>query len=139
MAITSTLLLIHYCSMFDYLLFLYLVYESYPILFFPYQKFRYSDMERNPGLRWLEIKVLCINVWGLFVILSDLTDAASLFDLLLCSKTLVSDGRHMYELQVWIWLSHLTVPQWDILSPMDIHLREMDMEHFVNCPVKCGY
>ena len=45
-------------------------------------------------------RVLFSNVRGLSKNLSDVTVASSQYDLLLCSETLVSDRRHMSELQV---------------------------------------
>ena len=60
-------------------------------------------METNPGPRHLVpvvCKILCINVRGLAVNLSDLTVASSQYDILLCSETLVSDMRHVSEVLV---------------------------------------
>ena len=45
-------------------------------------------------------RLLCSNVHGLAGNLSDLTVASSRYDILLCSKTLVSDMRHGSELLV---------------------------------------
>ena len=44
--------------------------------------------------------MLCSHVWGLSKNLIDVTVASSEYNLLLCSKTLVSDRRHISELLV---------------------------------------
>ena len=59
--------------------------------------------ETNPG-PWRPVpascRILCSNVQGLSGNLSDLAVASSLYDILLCSETLVSDLRHVSELLV---------------------------------------
>ena len=45
-------------------------------------------------------RILCSNVRGLAGNLSDLTVALSLYDILFCSETLVSDMHHVLELLV---------------------------------------
>ena len=45
-------------------------------------------------------RILCSNVRGLALNLSDLTVASSQYDILLCSETLVSDMRHLLEMLV---------------------------------------
>ena len=60
-------------------------------------------METNPGPRRpvpTVCRLLCSNVRGLALNLSDLTVASSQYDILLCSETLVSDSRHVSELLV---------------------------------------
>ena len=60
-------------------------------------------METNPGLRPLVpavCKILCSNVRGLAVNLSDLTVNSSQYGILLCSETLVSDMRRVSEVLV---------------------------------------
>ena len=49
---------------------------------------------------WFILRILCSNVRGVSKNLSDVTVTSSLYDLLLCSETLVSDMRHISELQV---------------------------------------
>ena len=60
-------------------------------------------METNPGPR-RPVPAVCrklfSNVRGLAGNLSDLTMASSLYDILLCSETLVSDMRHVSEVLV---------------------------------------
>ena len=60
-------------------------------------------METNPGPRRpvpAVCSILYSNVRGLAGNLSDLTAAASQYDILFCSETLVSDMRHVSELLV---------------------------------------
>ena len=45
-------------------------------------------------------RILCSNVRGLAMNLSDLTVASPRYGILLCSETLGSDMRHVYELLV---------------------------------------
>ena len=62
-----------------------------------------SGCGTNPGLRRpvpAACRIFCSNVRGLAGNLSDLTVAASQYDILLCSETLVSDMRHVSELLV---------------------------------------
>ena len=69
-------------------------------LFYVCPRLRFLDVETNPGQRRPVrdvCRILCSNVRGLYRNLSDLTMAASQFDILLCSETLVSDMRHMSE------------------------------------------
>ena len=75
----------------------------YLIFFYARLRLRFSDVETNPGLRRpvpTVCRLLCSNVQGLAWNLSDLTVASSQYDILLCSKTLVSDSRHVSELLV---------------------------------------
>ena len=62
---------------------------------------QFLDVETNPG-PWYPVpavcRILCSNVWGLARNLSDLTVPSSQYDILLCSKTLVSDTSHVSEL-----------------------------------------
>ena len=60
-------------------------------------------METNPGPRRPVpdvCRILCSNVWGPAGNLSDLTVPSYQNDILLCSKTLVSDMRRVPELLV---------------------------------------
>ena len=60
-------------------------------------------METNPGPRRsvpTVCRILCSNVRGLAGNLSEVTVASSLYDILLCSETLVSDMRHVSEVLV---------------------------------------
>ena len=64
---------------------------------------RFPDVETNPGPRRPvpgACRILCSNVRGLSMNLSDVTTASSQYDLLLCSETLVSDRLHISELLV---------------------------------------
>ena len=64
---------------------------------------RFLDVETNPGPRrpvTAVRRILYRNVRGLAGILSDLTVASSQYDTLLCSKTLISDIRHVSEVLV---------------------------------------
>ena len=66
-------------------------------------RLRFLDVETNPGPRRPEpdvCRILCSTVRGLAGNLSDLTVASSQYDILFCSETLVSDMRHVSELQV---------------------------------------
>ena len=66
-------------------------------------RLRFLDVETNPALRRpvpTVCRLLCSNVRGLAGNLSDLTEASSRYDILLCSETLVSDMRHVSELLV---------------------------------------
>ena len=61
------------------------------------------DVKTNPGPRRIVpavSRILCSNVRGMAENLSDLTVAASQYDILLCSETLVSDMGHVLELLV---------------------------------------
>ena len=61
------------------------------------------DIETNLGMRHpvhTVCRLLSNNVRGLAGNLSDLTVASSLYDILLCCETLVSDMRHVSELLV---------------------------------------
>ena len=63
----------------------------------------FLDVETNPGLQPPVpdvCRILCSNVRGLAENLSDLTVAWSQYYILLCTKTLVSDMRHVSELLV---------------------------------------
>ena len=60
-------------------------------------------METNPGPRAAgrrTCKILCSNVRGLYGNINDLSVAASSYDLVLCSETMVSGHRHSSELAV---------------------------------------
>ena len=61
------------------------------------------DVEKNPGQRRpvsAVCRIICSNVRGLAVNLSDLTIASPWYDILLCSETLVSDMRDVTEVLV---------------------------------------
>ena len=75
----------------------------YLIVFYACLRLRFPDVETNPGPRRpvpTVGRLLCSNVRGLAGNLSDLTVASSLYDILLCSETLVSESRHVSELLV---------------------------------------
>ena len=64
---------------------------------------RYPDVELNPGPRGgasRSCRVLYANIRGLHGNLRDLSVASSTYDVLLCAETLVSNRRHMSELQI---------------------------------------
>ena len=66
-------------------------------------RLRFLDVETNPGPRRpvpAVCRILCSDVLGLAGNLSNLTMALSQYDILLCSKTLVSDMRHVSEVLV---------------------------------------
>ena len=72
-------------------------------IFYACLRLRFLDVETYPGPRLTVPTVCrlhCSNVRGLARDLSDLTLASSLYDILLCSETLVSDMRHVSELLV---------------------------------------
>ena len=61
----------------------------------------FLDVETNPGAQSpvaAVCRIICSNVRGLAGNHSDLTVASTQYDILLCSKTLVSDLRHVSEL-----------------------------------------
>ena len=67
------------------------------LIFYVCLELRFPDVETNPGPRRpvpVSCRILCSNVRGLSKNLSDVTVASSQYDLLLCSKTLVSDRRY---------------------------------------------
>ena len=71
--------------------------------FYSCLRLRFPDVETNPGPRRpvpASCRILCSNVRGLSGNLSDLAVASSQYDILLCSKNLVSDLRHVSELLV---------------------------------------
>ena len=74
------------------------------LLFYVCLRLRFLDVETNIGPRRpvpADIcRILGSNVPGPAGNLSDLTVASSEYDILLCSEALVSDIRHMSELQV---------------------------------------
>ena len=76
--------------------FLYLIYYGCLRLLF-------LDVETNPGQRRpvpAVCRILCSNMRGLAMNLSDLTVASSQYDIMFCSETLVSDMRHVSEVLV---------------------------------------
>ena len=73
------------------------------LLFYACLRLRFTNVETISGLRRpvpAVCRILCSNVQGLSRNLSDLTMASSQFDILLCSKTVVSDMHHVSELLV---------------------------------------
>ena len=73
------------------------------LLFFACLKLRFPDVEVNPGPRAAGLRtcrILCCNIRGLHGNLKDLSLAASSYDVVLCSETLVSSHRHISELAV---------------------------------------
>ena len=76
---------------------------SLHLIFYACLELRFPYVETNPGPRRPvpgANRILCSNVQGLSKNLSDVTVASSQYGLLLCSETLVSDRRHISELQV---------------------------------------
>ena len=73
------------------------------LVFYGCLRLRFLDVETNPGPRRLVpavCRILCGNVRAPAGSLSDLTVASSQYDKLLCSETLVSDVRHVWEVLV---------------------------------------
>ena len=73
------------------------------LFFFACLEVRFPDVEVNPGPRTVRpraCRILCSNIRGLYGNLNDLSVAASSYDLVLCSETLVSGHRHSSELSV---------------------------------------
>ena len=73
------------------------------LLFYACLRVRFLDVETNLRPRRpvpTVCRLLCSNVRGLAVNLSDLTVASSQYDILVCSETLISDMRHVSELLV---------------------------------------
>ena len=73
------------------------------LIFYGCLRLRFLDVETNPGPRRPVTdvcRILCSNVWGLAMNLSDLTVALSQYDILLCSETLVLDMRRVSEVLV---------------------------------------
>ena len=73
------------------------------LIFYACVRLRFLDVETNPGPRRpvpAVCRIHCSNVRGLAANVSDLTVASSQYDILFCSKTLVSDMRHVLELLV---------------------------------------
>ena len=73
------------------------------LIFYACLRFRFLDVETNPGPRRPVTDVCRIlrnNVLGLAGNLSDLTVALSQYDIQLCSETLLSDTHHVSELLV---------------------------------------
>ena len=73
------------------------------LIFYGCLRFRFLDVETNPGPRRPAhdvCRILCSNVRGLAGNLSDLTAVSSQHDILLCSETLVSDMRYVSEVLV---------------------------------------
>ena len=71
-------------------------------MFYAYLKLWFLDVDTNPGPRHpvpSVCRLLCSNVRGLAGNLCDLTLASSRYDILLCSETLVSDMRHVCNMQ----------------------------------------
>ena len=71
------------------------------LIFYACLSLRFLDVETNPGQRRpvpAVCRILCSNVRGLPGNLSDPTVASFQYDILLCSKSLVSDMRHVSEI-----------------------------------------
>ena len=71
------------------------------IILYACLRFRFLDVETNPGRRRpvpAVCRILCSNVRDLAGNLSDLSVASSKYDILFCSETLVSDMCHVSEL-----------------------------------------
>ena len=105
--------------------------------FYSCLRLRFPDVETNLGPRRpvpASCRVLCSNVRGLSRNLSDLTVAASQYDILLCSETLVSDLCPVSELLVPgfgrpVCLCRGKLPR---ARGMAAYVYEMDMENFAN-------
>ena len=64
---------------------------------------RYPDVEVNPGPGRTvrnKLRILCSNIRGLYGNLGDLSVAASAYDIVLCSESLVTSRRHISELAI---------------------------------------
>ena len=73
------------------------------LIFYGCLRLRCLDVETNPGPRRPVpdvCRILCSNMRGMAANLGDLTMTSSQYDILLCSKTLVSDMRHVSEVLV---------------------------------------
>ena len=97
---------------------------------------RFLDVETNPGpLRPAPdvCTILCSNVRGLAGNLSDLTVTSSQYDILLCSKTLVSVMRHVSEVLVPGFGRPVLLCQGKMPRARGmLHTFEMVTEHFAN-------
>ena len=72
-------------------------------IFYACLRLWFLDVETNPGPRRpvpAVCRILCSSEQALARSLNDLTEASSQYDILLCSETLVSDMRHVWELLV---------------------------------------
>ena len=101
------------------------------LIFYTCLKLWFPDVETNPGLRHPvpeACRILCSNVWGLSKNLSNVTVALSVYDLLLCSETMVSDRRDMSELLV----PGYSCPVLCRDGVLRLHMCEMVMGHFAN-------
>ena len=84
------------------------------LIFYCCLRLWFLDVETNPGPRRpvpAVCRILCSNVRGLARNLSDLTAASSLYDILFCSETLVSDMRHVSEVLVPGFCRHVVLCQ----------------------------
>ena len=73
------------------------------LIFYAYLRLPFLVVETNPDPRRPVpdvCRILCSYVMGLAENLSDLTEASSRYDILLCSETLVSDMRQVSEILV---------------------------------------
>ena len=109
--------------------FLYLI--SYGCL-----RLRFLDVETNSGPHRpvpAVCRILCSNVRGLAGNLSDLTVFSSQYDILLCSETLVSDLRHVWEVLVPGFGRTVLLCRGKMPGPEGwLHTFEMVTEHFAN-------
>ena len=73
------------------------------LIFYGWLRIRFLDVETNPGLRCsvpAVCRILWSNVLGLAGNLSDLTMASSQYDIMLCSKALVSGMFNVSEVLI---------------------------------------
>ena len=104
--------------------------------FYASLRLRFLDVETNPGPRRPVpdvCRLLCSNVRGLELNLSDLTVASSRYDILLCSETLVSDMRPVSGCRFPDLVALSCCAGEGCLVPGGWrHTYEMDMENFAN-------
>ena len=96
------------------------------LLFYACLGLRFLDVETNPGPRRpvpSACSILCSNVRGPSRNLTDLTMASSQLDVLLCSETLVSDMRHVFELLVTGFGRPVLLCRGSVSSPWDGCIR----------------
>ena len=97
-------------------------------------RLQFLDVETNPG-PWCPVPTVCrllgSNVCCLAMNLSDLTVLSSQYDILLWSETLVSEIRHVLELQVPVLVALSCCARAGSLGPEEWqHMYAMDMENF---------
>ena len=104
------------------------------LFFYACPRLRFLYVETDPGPQRpvpTVCKMLCSNVRGLARNITDLAEALSQYDILLCSETLVLDMSHASELLIsdsialscWAGTRYLGPEGWP-------HANEMTTEHF---------